>query len=41
MIRLPAGERMRVTCSVNGKTTSGFAEGRTLLSDFLRHELHL
>jgi len=41
VIRLPAGERMRVTCSVNGKTLSGFAEGRTLLSDFLRHELHL
>ena len=41
MIRLPAGQRMRVTCTVNGAAKSGHAEGRTLLSDFLRHELHL
>ena len=32
---------MRVTCTVNGVAKSGHAEGRTLLSDFLRHELHL
>lgn len=41
MIRLPAGQRMRVACTVNGAAKSGHAEGRTLLSDFLRHELHL
>ena len=36
-----AGERVRVTCTVNGKQQMGYAEPRTLLSDFLRHELHL
>lgn len=36
-----AGERVRVTCTVNGKKQMGYAEPRTLLSDFLRHELHL
>ena len=41
MIRLPPSQRMRVTCTVNGAAKSGHAEGRTLLSDFLRHELHL
>lgn len=41
MRRVKAGERVRVNCWVNGKQRSGFAEARTLLSDFLRHELHL
>ncbi len=36
-----APERVRVTCTVNGKRHAGYAEPRTLLSDFLRHELHL
>ncbi len=39
--RIRADERVRVTCSVNGKRQIGYAEPRTLLSDFLRHELHL
>ena len=39
--RIGAGERVRVTCTVNGKPQTGFAEPRTLLCDFLRHELHL
>jgi 2-furoyl-CoA dehydrogenase 2Fe-2S iron sulfur subunit len=39
--RIERDERVRVTCTVNGKRQSGFAEPRTLLSDFLRHELHL
>ncbi len=39
--RIGADERARVTCTVNGKRQTGFAEPRTLLSDFLRHELHL
>jgi len=39
--RIGAGERARVTCTVNGKLRTGFAEPRTLLCDFLRHELHL
>ena len=41
MRRVAPGERARVNCNVNGKPHSGFAESRTLLSDFLRHELHL
>mgnify|MGYP003324863355 CR=1 FL=1 len=40
-MRLPANERSRINCTINGKLYSGFAEARTLLSDFLRHELHL
>ena len=40
-MRLPANERTRINCTINGKLYSGFAEARTLLSDFLRHELHL
>jgi len=40
-MRLPANERTRINCTINGKPHSGFAEARTLLSDFLRHELHL
>jgi carbon-monoxide dehydrogenase small subunit len=34
-------ERHAVTLRVNGETRSGIAEPRTLLSDFLRHELGL
>ncbi|HEV8034980.1 (2Fe-2S)-binding protein [Yoonia sp.] len=30
-----------VTMTVNGKSVSGEVEGRTLLSDFLRNDLHL
>jgi len=41
MRRVKPGERVRVSCQVNGKLQSGFAESRTLLADFLRHELHL
>ena len=41
MRRVAPGERIQVNCNVNGKPYSGFAESRTLLSDFLRHELHL
>ena len=41
MRRVKVGERVRVTCWVNGKQQSGFTEARTLLTDFLRHELHL
>lgn len=41
MKHIRAGERVRVTCTVNGKKQMGYAEPRTLLSDFLRHELHL
>lgn len=39
--RFAAGERVTVTCTVNGRRRSGYAEPRTLLSDFLRHELNL
>ena len=41
MMRLPPGQRTRISCTVNGRLHSGIAEARTLLSDFLRHELHL
>lgn len=41
MIRLKPGSRHTVTLSVNGKILSGTAEPRTLLTDFLRHELKL
>lgn len=36
-----ADERVRVTCTVNGKSHMGYAEPRMQLCDFLRHELHL
>ena len=39
MKRLGAGSRNRVTITLNGREASGWAEPRTLLSDFLRHEL--
>ena len=41
MLRVKPGARHRVTVTVNGRPYSGFAEPRTLLSDFLRHELKL
>ena len=41
MLRIEPGARHRVTVTVNGRRYSGFAEARTLLSDFLRHELKL
>ena len=41
MMRLPARQRRRIGCTVNGAARSGFVEARTLLSDFLRHELNL
>ena len=41
MIRLKPGARHAVSLKVNGKTLSGTAESRTLLTDFLRHELKL
>ena len=41
MMRLGPGERRRINCKVNGLARSGFAEARTQLSDFLRHELNL
>lgn len=34
-------QRVRVNCTVNGVKRLGYAEPRTLLSDFLRHELGL
>ena len=41
MIRLRPGTRHAVTLEVNGKPCAGQAEPRTLLTDFLRHELKL
>ncbi len=41
MMKLKPGERPRISCTVNGKAASGHVESRMLLSDFLRHELHL
>ena len=41
MIRLKPGSRHDVTLTVNGKSLTGTAEPRTLLTDFLRHELKL
>jgi len=38
-VRVAADQKQRVTLTVNGKTRSGFAEPRILLTDFLRHEL--
>jgi len=39
--RLAADSRHRVALTVNGVARAGFAEPRTLLCDFLRHELQL
>ena len=41
MIRLKPGTHHTVTLTVNGRTRAGTAEPRTLLTDFLRHELKL
>jgi len=41
MRRLKSDARYDVTLEVNGQSRSGQAETRTLLSDFLRHELGL
>ncbi len=41
MIRLKPGSRHTVSLTVNGKSASGAAEPRTLLTDFIRHELKL
>ncbi len=41
MLRLKPGERTRLRLTVNGAERAGEAEARTLLADFLRHELHL
>ncbi|ROT99938.1 (2Fe-2S)-binding protein [Marinobacter sp. R17] len=38
-MHLKADMRCRVTFTLNGRVCSGFAEPRTQLSDFLRHEL--
>lgn len=40
MTRLRRGEKQLVSCQVNGVARTGVAESRTLLSDFLRHELN-
>jgi 2-furoyl-CoA dehydrogenase 2Fe-2S iron sulfur subunit len=39
--RLKPGERHAVELEVNGRKRRGLAEPRTLLSDFIRHELKL
>ena len=41
MLRLKAGIRHMLTLNVNGRSVTGQAEPRMLLSDFLRHELKL
>jgi 2-furoyl-CoA dehydrogenase 2Fe-2S iron sulfur subunit len=41
MLRLKPGMRHTVTLKVNGRALTGQAESRTLLTDFLRHELKL
>ena len=41
MIRLKPGSRHSVTLTINEKKRIGTAEPRTLLTDFLRHELKL
>ena len=41
MLRLKPGARHRIVPTVNGRRRAGYAEPRTLLSDFLRHELKL
>ena len=41
MLRLKPGTRHSVTLTVNGKSCTGTAEPRMLLTDFLRHELKL
>ncbi len=41
MLRIKPDSRHRVSVCVNGRTRAGYAAPRTLLSDFLRHELKL
>lgn len=41
MLRIKPDQKQRVTLTVNGKSVSGFAEPRLMLTDFLRHELDL
>ena len=40
-VKLEANSRVRISCTVNGKQHTGYAEPRTQLCDFLRHELQL
>lgn len=39
MKRLDKGVRMQISLTLNGQVRTGWCESRTLLSDFLRHEL--
>jgi 2-furoyl-CoA dehydrogenase 2Fe-2S iron sulfur subunit len=39
MSRLPAGQRHAIQFSLNGKPSTGEAEPRMLLTDFLRHQI--
>lgn len=39
MSRLKAGQRHRISFTLNGRTTEGDAEPRLLLTDFLRHQV--
>jgi 2-furoyl-CoA dehydrogenase 2Fe-2S iron sulfur subunit len=39
-LRLAPGQQHRVQLTVNGEQRQGFCEPRTLLCDFLRHQLH-
>ena len=41
MLRIKPETRHRVSVTVNGRNRTGYAEPRTLLCDFLRHELKL
>jgi 2-furoyl-CoA dehydrogenase 2Fe-2S iron sulfur subunit len=41
MLRVAPGEKVRIEVTVNGRVHTGHVEGRRLLSDFLRHDLHL
>ena len=39
MLRIKPDQKQLVTLTVNGRSVSGYAEPRMLLTDFLRHEL--
>ena len=41
MLRVKADQKQRIEVTVNGRKLSGYATPRTLLTDFLRHELKL
>jgi 2-furoyl-CoA dehydrogenase 2Fe-2S iron sulfur subunit len=41
MLHVKADERRRIELTVNGRSRSGHAEPRMLLTDFLRHELQV